>query len=456
MFIGQPSVNTDGVIYLNAANGFLKHGFNGAVQIYGWPFYSILITLVAKLGLTLEAAAALLNIVFFAALAWAFVTAAVQLYPAQKKIHYVAAAVVLLEPYINSLRDSFFRDNGYLACLLLSLVALLRYAGSGRPLTLLAWLLLTVIATLFRPEALLLIPAGIVAIIHARGSWKTGLVLLALTSLAGAAAFWLLQDYAPESRTRDVLGWWNYFTAEIGTTFSTKAALLEQSILGEFSSNGTEALLAALIATLLATIVGVLTPVYALILWCTRNEKIFIAPAHRKILWAYALATFIPPALFVLQSYFVSQRYVLAFSMLLLLLLVPRLVRMIENIRHMPFRIAVIVLLALFFSIASYRNLKIETELKDAGLWLSQQSGSVWTNSIPVAYYIESRAAGKTVITQNLSLTDTDFKQIKTDWVAIIVAKRDANKIPTLLEQLHGTERNRFAGGGRYIVVIKR
>jgi hypothetical protein len=456
MLFGGPSVNTDGVIYLNAANAFIKSGFAGAVQIYGWPFYSILIALVAKLGLTLEASAALLNLVFFAALAWAFVTATEQLYPNQKKIHYLAAAIILLEPYVNSLRDSFFRDNGHVACMLLSLVALLRYAGSGKPLALLAWLLLTIAAALFRPEALLLLPAGIFSMVYARGNWKAGLALLLLALCAGTAAFWWLHEYAPQSRTRDALTWWNYYTTEFGNTFAGKASLLEKTVLGEFSDNGTEALIAALLVTLLAAVIGVLTPLHAAVLWWKRKVPLYLAPVHAKILWAYALATLAPPALFVVMSYFVSQRYVLAFALILLLLLAPRLISAIAGIRPRPLRFAVITLLVLFFSIASYRNLKIEAELKEAGLWLSQQSGSVWTNSIPVAYYVESRDAGRMVVTQNLASAAADFSQINTDWAAVVVAKRDADTIPALLLQLHGTESQRFAGGGRFVVIIKR
>jgi hypothetical protein len=456
MFFGEPSVNTDGVIYLNTAKAFLTGGFSGALNVYGWPFYSILIAWVSKLGFSLAQSAALLNILFFAALAWAFVAAAELLYPGRRAVHYLAAAVILGEPYINSLRDSFFRDSGQLAFTLLSLVALLRHMNRSRPLTLIGWFVAVIAATLFRPEAALLLPAGILAIGVNSGRKRATLLWLALLLVAAAISVLLLQHYAPTSRVRDLFTWANYYFSEFGTTFSSKATTLETSVLGEFSNNGTEALIAALLVTFAAALIGVLTPIHALILWLQRKRHTGIALNHRRIFVAYAIAAVVPPAVFLAYAYFVSQRYILAFALLLLLLVPPRLLDAIRDIRWRPLRIGAAVVLILFFAISCYRNLKIESELRDAGVWLARQSGSVWTNSLSVSYYVESGDSGKAVTTQNRSLADADLNQINADWVALVVAKRDEAKIPALLQQLHGVERRRFTGGGRFVLVIKR
>jgi hypothetical protein len=455
MLFGQPSVNTDGVIYLNAAQAFLDKGFAASLDVYNWPFYSILIALVSKLGVPLIQSAALLNILFFSALAWAFVTATALLYPRRHALHYLAAAIILFEPYINSLRGSFFRDNGQLPCMLLSLVALLHYLAKPRALTLLAWALATVVAALFRPESALLLAGGAAALSFNSKHKKTTVLMLTLILVSAAFSVLWLQQHAPTSRVRDLTTWTNYYLLDFRSTFAAKAETLEKAVLGDFSSNGSEALLASMVVTLIASVISVLTPFHAIVLWLQRRLDSGMDAAQRRALVAHLLAAAIPPIIFVAYAYFVSDRYLLAVALLLLLLLPPRLVAAIACIRSRPLRIGVIVALALFFGVSSYRNLQIETELKDAGIWLAGQPGSVWTNSLPTAYYIQTDDSTRTVLMQYRP-SPTDIDQIQTDWVALVVAKRDQSTIPHLIEQLHGTEAKRFEARGRYVIVIKR
>ncbi|MDB6060248.1 MAG: hypothetical protein JWM78_351 [Verrucomicrobiaceae bacterium] len=454
-FISGPSINTDGVIYLKTARGFIDAGFSGALQVYGWPFYSMLIAAVAQLGVTLDTAAALINVLLFAALAWAFVAVVELLYPKQKNIHYLASAIILLEPYLNSLRGSFFRDSGHLAFTLTSLVALLQYANTRRIGLLVTWVLATLVATLFRPEAVLLLPAGIIALAYHRPSWKFGALAIAFT-ICCAVILFLMQRYAPTSRIIDVIGWWNFYSSDFGNTFSRKAALLERTVLGDFSDNGRESLLAALVVTVIAAVVGVITPIYAVVLWVRRKNIFISSPIHKKIIWAYAIAALIPSLLFVAFAYFLSQRYVTAFALILLLLVPQLLIDIFYSMRNRAARISFAVLLVLIFSVASYRNLRSETELKDAGVWLANQSGSVWTNSIPINYYLESKNPDRALVIKDQSMAKSSMEAIDTEWVALVIARRDQAKVPLILEQLHGVEQKRFDGSGRFVIIIKR
>jgi hypothetical protein len=456
VWLGGSSINTDGVIYLNAARAFSESGLAAAIAVYNWAFYSVLIAGVSKFGLSLEAAAQLLNLLFFAALAQGFVAAVEKLHPKERPVHYLAALIVLLLPRFNILRSEIFRDNGYIACTMLSLVALLSFVRSGKQLMLAAWLLLTTLATLFRPEAAVLLTAGPAALFSMPRRSKSSQVAALLVLFGAAACLLLLAEHLLGNEHRSLLFWWHYYTHDFIEDFQRTAAPIENFVLSEFSNDyGKEGLLAVLSVVLVGITISTLTPIHALVLWLSRKYETGISMLDKRILWSYAIATTIPPIIFILKYHFMSPRYLLGLVVILLLLVPARVLCLIKKIQSPSARFAVIAILTLFFVITNIRQLTIETELKDAGVWLANQPGSVWTNNLPISYYARQTDRERSVEIQHNSAWETLLTQSKHfDWVAIVVRKKDALKIPEYINTIGGKEVRRFVGGGRFVIVV--
>src|SRR5688572_18711600 len=124
VLLPRPLVNNDGIVYLAAAEAFARDGFAAARAIHGWPFYSILISGVAAfLRVEAETAAHLTGACLLAVAAVAFVAGARAL-GGDRRVQWLAAAIVLCHPWLNRSRALVVRDFGVWAFGLLALVLL--------------------------------------------------------------------------------------------------------------------------------------------------------------------------------------------------------------------------------------------------------------------------------------------------------------------------------------------
>lgn len=152
----QQPLNLDGIIYLNAAETLLKHGFKASMAVYAWPFYPALIAGVSvTTHLSLLSSAYLLNSLFATLIVLIFITLCKHL-GATRSVQYFAALVILIYPYLNHYRDEVIRDYGYYAFALLSLLQLLRFLHTSKWRYAWGWGLAISIASLFRLEGILL------------------------------------------------------------------------------------------------------------------------------------------------------------------------------------------------------------------------------------------------------------------------------------------------------------
>ena len=196
----RPLVNNDGILYLAAAEVFAGDGFGAARAIHGWPFFSILIAGVAAvLRVSTEMAAHLIVSALIAAACAAFVALAREL-GGDRRVQWLAAAVVIAHPWLNRSRALVVRDAGVWAFGLLALVILLRLDRAGRGREALRWAACSAAAVLFRADAAVLMAAAPLALalhrdLPRRERMTAAAALLAATlpAVAGAAA-WLLTD----------------------------------------------------------------------------------------------------------------------------------------------------------------------------------------------------------------------------------------------------------------------
>lgn len=188
--VGRPLVNNDGVFYLLAAEAFARDGLDAARAAHAWPFYSVLVAGVAALlRVSTEAAAHLLDSVLIAAACVAFV-AIVAALGGGRRTRWLAALVVLAHPWLNHSRALVVRDSGVWAFGLLALLMLLRYDRGRRATAAAGWAACSLAAVLFRPEAVILMAAGPLAVAadRARPLRERAAFLLGLAAALAVAA----------------------------------------------------------------------------------------------------------------------------------------------------------------------------------------------------------------------------------------------------------------------------
>ncbi len=113
-------VNSDGVLYLWAAEALKAGDWQEALALYKWPLYSSLISLVSLIpGLGVEYAAHVLNAALTALAVVVFLSLVREL-GADRKMLIAAAIVILLFPGLNRYRAFIIRDAGYIAFYLLA------------------------------------------------------------------------------------------------------------------------------------------------------------------------------------------------------------------------------------------------------------------------------------------------------------------------------------------------
>lgn len=166
-------INPDGTLYVQAASKFAAGEWKEGFEIYSWPFYSLLIAGTSSVsGIGLEAAAHVLDSLFYVIVSVTFVSI-VRLLGASERVVFWSALIVLIYPGLNENRSSVLRDPGYLALYLLALFFFLRYQREPLWRHALGWGLCMTAATLFRMEGVvLLVLVPIVLLVDPTRSWR--------------------------------------------------------------------------------------------------------------------------------------------------------------------------------------------------------------------------------------------------------------------------------------------
>ncbi len=147
-------INGDGIRYIDLARAFLSEGVSGALALYPWPFYGILIGLVHKFtGLSFENSASLLNILFLMLVSVVFVRIYEEVSGKHARI-WVAALLILALPVLNDYRVFVIRGPGFWAFMLLAIFFFIQYSRAPGLKSALAWQLSIAVAILFRVEGI--------------------------------------------------------------------------------------------------------------------------------------------------------------------------------------------------------------------------------------------------------------------------------------------------------------
>ncbi len=203
----DPLINRDAIIYLRAAEAYLRDGVAASQQIFGRPLLPICIAILHQAtGIPLLYAGLLITTAFYVLLCVAFVDT-VRVLGGKRSVQLIAAIVILSHPWINHTRASIMRDPIYLAFVVLSLREMLLFIQAPSVARQLRWVMYIVLATLFRFEGAFLAALAPLAILCTGNVVDRGkrclqlLIPPLLLILVGAAALLSYQSLNPGTAT---------------------------------------------------------------------------------------------------------------------------------------------------------------------------------------------------------------------------------------------------------------
>lgn len=148
-------INDDGLVYIESAKQFSLGNWRQGLAVYNWPLYSLIIANTHKLtGLELLDAAHAITILSFALLA-AGLPLLVRELGGNYRVQMLSVLMLVgATPLVGNYLSMIFRDHGFLAAHLWSIVFLLRFFRTNRICDALAWNAMATLATLFRIEGI--------------------------------------------------------------------------------------------------------------------------------------------------------------------------------------------------------------------------------------------------------------------------------------------------------------
>lgn len=453
-------VNPDGICYLLSAEAVGTSGISKAMHLCSqahWPFYSILIYYFSFIThLSLTAAAQVLN-AFFSLISVVTFIAIVKELGGSKRVLWLAALVILSAHTFNELRNQIIRDHGFWAFYLISLLMLLQYFRLSNIAYAFAWSFSLLIATLFRIEGIFfLVGLPCIAWLRTNLSWRqratmfltlNAPLLFAIT----IACIYCLFNTSPiaddTNRASELItqfqNAWSQFSLRFETT---KTVLAQQAALGNSIHDVAFVVLFAIAASYILNVLSCLSWIFVLVLIYAWHRKVISFAANaRLVLLAYIVINVIVTSGFFAEAFFLSQRYVVALTLVLMCWLPFALNHIIQlwpvSQRHKEM-ITLTLLAMVITAFTSIVNLHSKFYLREAGDWLAQNvpaNSSLYVNDYQVMYYSHHFGNGifdkyKAYSDLN-SLSKTQWKQFQ--YLALHLSNANDAGMQGVLEEIN-------------------
>lgn len=448
-------INPDAICYLLSAESVGSQGIRGAMQLCGqakWPFYSVLIFGFVQLThFSYLVSAYLIDALCSALSVFMFIRIVKEL-GGSLSVLWLAAGVILLSHEFNSVREYIIRDHGFWAFYLSSLYFLLRFFRTPTVFFALAWSASLFIATLFRIEgAIFLLTLPFLVLFHTRYGFATRVKYFFLLNapillVGGALGGWLLLH---PQETLDKLGrvsevttqlqqGWHIMTARYD---ATRNAMVEHVLLPESAHDAGLVLFLVLIVWYLVSVISNVSWIYGFLVayaWF-RKVKPFTLAAF-LVLGGYLLVNVAITFGFLTERLFLSKRYLIALS-LVLMLWVPfalsYLMQRGESARHRLLLVvaAGFILMSAAGGIIDFGHSK--AYIHEAGDWLADnvpKKAKLYANDYQLMYY--SQAFGTSIFArspgQDLEgIANNQWKQY--DYLALRLSKKNESKVEAIV-----------------------
>lgn len=454
-YSGSDPLNYDGILYLTAADTFLKSGFQVAMGLYPWPFYSIVIgCLSAVTHLSFQQAAELLNSLFLAITTVAFISL-VKKIKNEPSLQIAAAVIILAFAGLNHYRDLIVRDFGYWAFLLVAINQFVNFARTNRWYYAITWTISIVCATLFRIEGAIIFIFAPFALLGCQQLTITQrfTAILKLFSLAFiGAVFYLLWHhlYVPHTNAevgritelvhQFTVGWQAIFANFQVKINAIKTAVLDYASVGDapgwfiFGFSG----------MFMVSVLSAFSVLYALLLFYALIKAVMPATDTVRILVYLAILNLIIALLFYAQHLFLSSRYLIAACLILASWPVFALQTIYQDWQNHEKRwlfwlTGLWLLINMAGSVISFGHSK--AYITEAGAWLRQNTplhASLYSNNKQILFYAE-----RTGIDWNNSYDDSNplntlqhTHWLPSDYVAIRIKHEDARQYNDIIKML--------------------
>lgn len=400
----NPLFNTDAVLYLRAAEAFNIGGLDAAIELYPRPFYSMLIGLIQQVsGCTIINAAYWLNTLLFTILISAFVATA-GIFTDKKNIYLIAILTIIPFAGINEYRHYIIRDVGYWAFALVAISCFFRHYLNLRISFFFGWVAATVIATLFRPEAIILLLLPLCRLVDI-GNTNQQLKRYYSQILGGGLCLLLIIVAADLTlQTHIYTGIIEVINRELQTfheiqseRFIETSNRVANQILNRFSAEYAQpVLMTGLLYIFFAKLFGLLGPVYLV----ATGIAIFLARRltiiPRTILFPYLFSIILvtlPVLTFLANRQFLQARYTMLIA-LTLILIIPALLNILHEKYHSHFcnvwkKLGLVILLLYVFidSLVSFGHSK--NYMLEGISWLqtnASKNDSIYSNNAQLVY----------------------------------------------------------------------
>jgi hypothetical protein len=406
----QSVINPDAICYLLSAETIGREGLRASMHLCvqsNWPLYAILIYgLQHILPLSYQTSAYFIDAIFTALSVGLFIRI-VQELGASRRILWFALLTILLAHDFNSVRQYIVRDHGYWTLYLASVLLLLQYMRQPRFLLAVLWSLSLMLAALFRIEGAFLLMALPFTVLFTRDvilaqRVKMFFSLQTLTLIIGVILVaWLtlhpqesLQKMGRLTEIKDQLlhgltvMYDRYHAAKLG---------MAQHVLNPNSARDAGSLLSImLLGMYVLYVITNLSIGYACLVvygWLQQVYK-WSARSHLVIV-SYAIINIVITLGFLFEQFFLSKRYLIALSLILMLMVPFALNDLLKRMQQGSHRfIGGFVLLLVFISsiggVMDFGHSK--TYMREAGEWMRQhlaRSAKTYTNDYQVFYYAQ-------------------------------------------------------------------
>lgn len=398
--VRESVINPDAICYLQSAES-MRYGLFHAMHLCDqavWPFYSALIYGVVTLthvsfqtaAYGLDGLFSLISVITFIAIVDFIANVRIT------SILCFAAFVILFAHDFNSVRQYIIRDHGYWAFYLLSIYFLLRYFHLPHFRFAFLWSASLCIATLFRVEgAIFLLFIPFVSLFNFGKAFRERLQdffkLNTLTFIAAVILVigFLLHTHFDLSRLNEIDFQFLHGGGLIKSNFMNMKNTIANSILNSDSAKDAGVVLTLmLVSWYLVSVLSNVSLIFALLVIYAWSKKLV---KSNPVLWGYLIINLVITVSFLAEHLFLSKRYVIGLS-LVLMLWVPFALNdllMQWRLRRLPLAFATLfVLVSAFGGILDFGYSK--RYIHDAGDWLAvnvPQQATLYSDDFQTMYY---------------------------------------------------------------------
>jgi hypothetical protein len=450
-------INLDAICYLTSAEVMNTQGFSAGMHVCSqanWPFYSFLIAKInAITHLPYVTVAYGLNALFAAISATLFVAIVAEL-GGGGAVLWLAAAVILCSHEFGNVRQYIVRDHGYFAAYLTSLFLLLRYVKVPHYKTALLFSASLVVATLFRVEGIIfLILLPFVVLFNTTHGWRERAIqFIQLNTLPlfgvviGVVLIILIPDLVINKMGRlpEVANQLQHGVSMVANQFLSMKKVLAEQVLNQDSARDTGIVLfLMMVSWYLISVMSNLSWIYSLLLiygWIKQANPFL--KVTRPVVYAYLGINLVITIIFLLERLFLSSRYLVGLTLILMLWLPFIINTLIASARSIR-RYVALTLIVFFVGLSAASGIVhfgySKAYISDAAEWLSlnvQPSQRLYANDLQLMYH--SKHYGLEIFKQ----VPIDINAIKNhqweqyDYVALRSSVKDEEKTTAIVDEM--------------------